>query len=184
MAHSPDEMKQDPTGLLERVGGRRPVIVAVSIVVVVGVVTWLVRDAYRHDNHSSTIKIAQDAGTLVGTFITLYTLFLGGFAGLAGIVVTGGARPRAKTVAVVLIIAATLVDFWRIVDATGDLFTSSNRGLTAHDVRDIANDFRIFFVINAAVVVFGILVACLKKPAEASDSEDYAVLTSNRSRSG
>ena len=71
-----------------------------------------------------------------------------------------------KIIAVELIIGATLVDLWRIMDSTGDLFTSSNGGLTIHQMRDDINDFRLYFAINVLVVMFAIVAACLRdRPA-------------------
>jgi hypothetical protein len=66
MSQSQDELKREHERL-ETVGGPWPIVAAVLIAIVVGLVVWLVRDAYRHNNHSPSTKIAQDASTLQWT---------------------------------------------------------------------------------------------------------------------
>ncbi|MEP7179992.1 MAG: hypothetical protein ABI775_12950 [Pseudonocardiales bacterium] len=104
----------------------------------------------------------SDASTLIGTLITLYALFLGGFTGLVGFVVKARASPPWKVVAVEFLIAGATLDLVRIWDATThDLFKAATRGLSPHEIRDDINDFNHFFLVNVVVVAFAVLAACL-----------------------
>ena len=105
----------------------------------------------------------SDASALIGTLITLYALFLGGFTGLVGFVVKARASPPWKVVAVEFLIAAAILDLVRIWDATThDLFKAATVGLSPHEIRDDINDFNHFFFVNVIVVAFAVLAACLR----------------------
>jgi hypothetical protein len=150
-------------GWLRRVGGLRPTVVAFAVAAIVGVAYWLFRKYALHQDSSWKTQVVPDASTLVSMFITLYALFLGGFAGLVGFVIKESPRRYRfwKVLAVWLLFGATLVDLWRILDATGDLYRSGIDGLKENQVRDDIADFTWFFFVNVAVIAFAIATACL-----------------------
>jgi H+/Cl- antiporter ClcA len=113
------------------------------------------------NNKASPTAIAKDASTLIGMFITLYALFLGGLAALVPFV-TKEDKPRFwKTLAICLLIGACFLDLSRILDSTDDLYKSGIVGLTDYQVQDNVDDFRYYFIVNVAVIAVAILVACL-----------------------
>src|SRR5664279_6616756 len=134
----------------------------VTAIVIAGVV-WFVLDRLRWlsqaNNKASTTAIAADASTLIGMFITLYALFLGGLAALVPFV-TKEDKPRfGKILAIWLLIGACFLDLWRILDSTDDLYKSGIVGLTDYQVRDNVDDFTHYFIVNVAVIALAILVS-------------------------
>ena len=151
-------------GAVKEVRGLWPTVATVLIASIVAIAYGRFRGWSLHHNSSSQETIAPDASTLISMFITLYALFLGGFAGLAGFVVKE-TSPRFLSwtiFAVELLIGATLVDLWRILDSMRDLYTSGIQGLSAYSVRDDIDGFTWFFFMNALVVAFAIVTACLR----------------------
>jgi hypothetical protein len=152
--------------------GLWPTVTAILIVRVVWCVLYLLKWSSQHNNDSSKTTIAADASTLIGMFITLYALFLGGFAALAPFVTKGDTPRFWKILAVELLIGASLLDLWRILDSTAnDLYTSGIVGLTNYQVRDNVDDFTHYFSVNVAVIAFAIVVSCLSSPGLSTPRE-------------
>jgi len=134
-------------------------LVGVGVIVVATVALICLR---KWPHNGAPQAPARDASTLIGTLITLYALFLGGFTGLVGFVVKAKASPPWKVVAVEFLIAGATLDLIRIWDSTThDLFKAATHGLNPHEIRDDINDFNHFFVVNVIVVAFAVLAACL-----------------------
>jgi heme/copper-type cytochrome/quinol oxidase subunit 2 len=148
---------------------RRGILIALGVVVLVGIAVWLFKPRLPH--LASTHKIS-DSSTVIGTFITLYVFFIGGF----GVLVSFVAKKRdkkatkkrdkkndrleiASTVTITLLVAAAVMDLWRVLDSTGDLFKAATSGLSYRALQDDTNDFRIYFGINVVVVIFSIGIA-------------------------
>lgn len=101
-----------------------------------------------------------DGSVLIGTFITLYGLFLGGFGVLAGFA-SKISSIKLRVIAVFLIIGASLLDLVRVLNSTEDLYRTTIRKLTFYQLHDNMHDFIIYFVVNVAVSVFALAATCL-----------------------
>jgi len=105
----------------------------------------------------------SDPSVVIGTFITLYTVFIGGFGVLAGFLVKRGQAEGwlevLRVMAIALLVAATGLDLWRVLNSTGDLFTTATSGLSYRTLNDTVYDFKVYFVINVSVVAVSIGVA-------------------------
>jgi len=144
------------------------IVVAFGVVVVIALLVWLFKPRLAHPPsiHPPPTQKTPDASVVIGTFITLYGLFIGGFAALAGFVAKEGIKKKGRFVAwraaaITFLAAATLTDLFRMLDATGDLSIAATDGLTYQALKDDINDFQIYFILNVAVIIFGIVVACL-----------------------
>ena len=72
-----------------------------------------------------------DPSIVISTFITLYGLFLAGFGVLAGFVIAKEkAREVLKTIAIIFLIEAAIMDLWRVSDSTNDLYQAATSGLS------------------------------------------------------
>ncbi len=121
-------------------------------------------------NTASETAVAQ-ASVVIGTFVTLYNLFLGGFAGLAGFVATSRAAPAAKVFGLTLILEVVGVDLLRIWDSTMDLFADATTGLTYFKLNDDVHDFFLYFLVNVVAATTGIVVACSRPRRRPSGSQ-------------
>jgi hypothetical protein len=103
-----------------------------------------------------------DPSIVISTFITLYGLFLTGFGILVGLLTAKkDARRIWKPVAIVFLIGGALIDLWRVLDSTNDLYKAATHGLTYHALYDTVHDFFAYFVLNVFVVIFAVLATCL-----------------------
>jgi hypothetical protein len=118
---------------------------------------WVFEDFFP--NLGSTRK-APTASTVIGTFVTLYALFIGGFGGFAAFVVKRGDAVGSleirRVMAVVLLVFVTFLDLWRVLNSAGDLSTPA---LSYRSLQDIHRDFQIYFFINVVIAAFSIWVA-------------------------
>src|SRR5262249_52967011 len=64
-----------------------------------------------------------------------------------------------KAAAITFLVLGVLMDLWRVLDSTGDLFSAATSGLKYSNLKDDITDFRIYFSINVFVVIFSIGVA-------------------------
>src|SRR5262249_52293276 len=108
----------------------------------------------------------SDPSVVVGTFVTLYGLFIGGFGVLITFIAKksnpdGRLLDALKAAAVVLLAAAALFDVWRVWDASNDLYKAATHAFSYPALRDDVKDFRIYLILNLIVVIFGIFVATL-----------------------
>jgi hypothetical protein len=114
---------------------------------------------------SAPTNRVSDPSVVIGTFITLYGLFIGAFGVLIGFVVKKSRgtdfREVLRVAAIALLAGAALVDLLRVLDSTNDLFTAATYGLSYRALADTVRDFKIYFFVNMLVVTFSIVVACL-----------------------
>jgi hypothetical protein len=110
-------------------------------------------------NRASGTKV-PDPSVVIGTFITLYVLFLGAFGTLVGFITGRSVSMGFKTMAIALIVLAALTDLWRVEDSTGDLYRAATNGLSYRQLSDDVHDFKQYFFVNAFVVAAAIAVAC------------------------
>jgi hypothetical protein len=143
--------------LLKATGVAVMVMLAATLVVVA-----LRRYSLSHDQ-APNVPVPEPSSQVISTFVAVYTLFLAGFATLAGFV-TKGAAPRSwKIVAVEFLVVASALDLIRTVSSTNELYESTTGALTSFTLRDDVDDFIRYFAINAVVVAFAVLTACLRR---------------------
>jgi hypothetical protein len=118
---------------------------------------------WKHFWHNSaSAKLSFDPGIVISTFITLYGFFLTGFGVLVGLLVTKkDSREIWKPVAIVFLIEGTLIDLWRVLNSTNDLYKAATHGLNYYALHDTIHDFFAYFVLNVFVVIFAVLATCL-----------------------
>jgi len=75
-----------------------------------------------------------------------------------------------RAAAITFLVAATLTDLLRVRDATSDLSTAATYGLSHQALNDDIIDFQIYFFLNIAVIIFGIVVACLPSGEQEPES--------------
>lgn len=144
------------------------IAMAFAVAVLAGLLVWLFKARLAHPAviHPVPRQRTSDPSVVIGTFITLYGLFLGGFGALTGFVVKEGNKKGGRFVfwraaAITLLALAAVTDLLRVRDATGDLSTAATYGLSHGALKDDISDFQIYFFLNIAVIIFGIVVACL-----------------------
>ena len=98
---------------------------------------------------------------MLNNFITLYVLFLTGVGVLVGFLTGKRDRKIWKFVAIALLIEVTIVDLWRVLDSTGDLYKAATSKLSLHALYDTIHDFIAYFVLNVFVIMIAVLAACL-----------------------
>jgi hypothetical protein len=128
----------------------------ITVVVVVAVLLWKklwVNPAPR--NHVS------DASIVIGTFITLYGLFIGGFGVLTGLVTSAKTPHVPKIVAIILLVEAAGLDLFQVLSSTTDLFAAATTGLTFYELNDDVHDFLAYFLINTFVASAAVVVAAV-----------------------
>src|SRR5262249_49996095 len=135
--------------------------VVAAVVVAAVLLKWL----KPHPTYPATAASVPGASIVIGTFITLYGLFLGGFGVLASFVGKKGVmKARSleilRVAAIGVLVAGAFVDLWRVIDSTNDLFTAATSGLNYSHLHDDVIDFQIYFGINVVVVAFSIWAAC------------------------
>jgi urease gamma subunit len=140
------------------------VVAGIAIVCVGGVGLYVWGRLWQNDAPKTA---AADAGILISTFITIYTVFIAGFATLANFVLKRGPRTW-RIVAVEFMIVASIVNLARVGNSINDLYDAGVHGLTAFQVKDDAHDFFRYFFMNVVVVAFAVAVACWL-PSTASD---------------
>jgi hypothetical protein len=148
----PRPARSTKIGLLIAVG----FAVVSAIVVVVLKVEW---------TSSAPTNKVSDPSVVIGTFITLYGLFIGAFGVLVGFVANKGhgtdLMEVLRVAAIALLAGGALMDLLRVLDSTNDLFTAATSGLSYRALADTVRDFRIYFFVNMLVATFGIAVASL-----------------------
>jgi hypothetical protein len=127
---------------------------AITTLVVYGSTKWW----WHNGAAKSTVS---DPQVLVATFITLYGLFIAGFGALATFVTRGRYRRVWQVLAVALLIGATALDLYRVLDSTYDLYYAATSGLTNHALNDDTHDFIVYFCVNVGVFAIAVIAACL-----------------------
>jgi hypothetical protein len=105
--------------------------------------------------------VPDSSSQVISTFVAVYTLFLAGFATLAGFVTKSSAPVSWKIVAVEFLLVASALDLVRTVYSTNELYHSTTGELTSFTLRDDVDDFIRYFAINTIVVAFAVLTSCL-----------------------
>ena len=152
---------------------RPPALVGWSWIIVVTAAgaCWALLWKFTWHNPAPMSK-ASDPSIVLNNFITLYVLFLTGVGILVGFL-TGKRQCRKiwKPVAIALLIEVTIVDLWRVLDSTGDLYKAATSNLDSHTLYDIIHDFFAYFAINVFVVMFAVLAACLPRGSPITPAE-------------
>ena len=135
-------------------------VIALATALVTGILlAW--KYLWTNQARSDQLSDPSGASVVVGTFITLYSLFLAGFSGLAGFVNRKRVKMFWAIVAIAFLIEAAAVDLWRVLDSTGDLYSAATKGLSRRQLNDDAHDFKAYFALNVLVVAFVLAVACV-----------------------
>ena len=143
--------------------------VAVGIVTGCLVVLWTA----LWTNRGSNTRV-PDPSVVIGTIITLYVLFIGGFGSLVGFITGRRVGLFLKTMAIALMVSAAMLDLWRVEDSTGDLYKAATNGLSYRQLGDDVHDFKQYFLVNVFVVTFAIAVACWRASPRQSRRRDAA----------
>lgn len=101
-----------------------------------------------------------DGSGLIGTFITIYALFLGAFGGLTGLVVKSS-HDRLRRLALTFMVEAVVLDLFRISNSTEDLYRTTVGKLSYFELNDNMHDFKIYFLVNFGVSAFALVAAAL-----------------------
>lgn len=126
---------------------------------------WLVKSYLL--SYPASARIVPDPSAVIGTFVTLYGLLIGGFGVLAGFLVAknvkGKPRPweALKSSALTLLAAAAIADLILVLYAANDLFTAATHGMSYPALHDNVIDFQIYFSLNLLVGGFSIVVSSL-----------------------
>jgi hypothetical protein len=130
-------------------------VVVVSLAVVAAVF-W---SKYSWTNGGLKEK-GPDGSILIGTFITLYTLFLGSFGGLTNFV-RKSPHTALRVSALAFMVEMAALDLYRVLNSTEDLYKTTIRTLTFFQLHDNMHDFMLYFILNLGVCAFVVMVACL-----------------------
>jgi hypothetical protein len=130
--------------------------VLLSLIVVGGVCTAHI--SLHHVNKAPS-SLSPDASVLIGTFVSLYGLFIAGFGVLATFVSSRRRYQRLRFIAVAFLIEASAMDLYCVWSSTDDLYGDIVGGLTQKQLFDDVHDFWIYFTVNAVVSAFIITVA-------------------------
>jgi uncharacterized membrane protein YedE/YeeE len=138
----------------------RGILGALVVAGLIGLAVWSWKPRYP-----ASARIVPDPSALIGTFVTLYGLFIGAFGALVGFLATKSTEKRMleafRYSAITFLAVATIVDFARVWDASNDLFRAATHGLSYSGLHDDVVDFQIYFGLNLAVGVFGLVVLSL-----------------------
>jgi hypothetical protein len=115
-----------------------------------------------------------DATTLISTLVVVYTFFVAAYGALTPMVVgTGkdaltsrlasGGKVYLRASALVLMGLAVALDLYRVGNSAGDLYTTTMRDLPPAKVYDTAAEFTRYLIINAGVLLFALIIACLPR---------------------
>jgi hypothetical protein len=131
------------------------------ISVIVFCALWRWKAAWT--NGASAKQVLPQANVMIGTFITVYTVFIGGFGALASFVAKARGHSVAQAIAVVLLIEVATLDLFQVLNSTNDLYATATTGLTSYQLNDDVHDFRVYFSLNLAVAAVAVWVACLPR---------------------
>lgn len=113
-----------------------------------------------------------DATTLISTLVVVYTFFIAAYGALTPLVVgkrksltwklikEGGVASFRVSVLGLMALAVGL-DLFRIGNSVGDLYATTMRYLRPSKVFDAASEFTSYLILNSAVLLFALIVACL-----------------------
>ena len=130
----------------------------------VGITAQEVRWRKPHIKYPLHPKTVPDPSAVIGTFVTVYGLFIGVFGVLAGFLVTKraeGWRLGVKAFALTLLFAATVADLVLVLLASNDLFKGAKHQFSYPALNDDVLDFQIYFGLNLLAGVISILALAL-----------------------
>jgi hypothetical protein len=135
---------------------------ACTVTILTAIVVVLLKSGW---SSSAPANKVSDPSVVIGTFTTLYGLFIAAFGVLVGFLAKKGrhtgCREVLRVAAIALLAGATILDLFRVVDATNDLLTAATSGMSYRDLAGTVFSFKIYFSVNMLVVAFSIAVACL-----------------------
>lgn len=138
----------------------RGISAALVVAGLIGLAVWSWKPRYP-----ASVRIIPDPSALIGTFVTLYGLFIGAFGVLVGFLATKSTEKRPleafRYSAITFLAVATILDLFRVWDASNDLFRAATHGLSYSALHDDVIDFQIYFGLNLAVGVFGLVALSL-----------------------
>lgn len=137
------------------------VFLAVLVCVVTTYVLWWLKQ-YRSIQTPMPGE-NPDASVMISTFIIIYTSFIAAYAALTT-ELRGSQLRSSQLASLILMLGAVGLDLWRILNSTGDLLSTTMRGLTRVQAMDAERDFNRYLWVNMGVLVFALLVACLRGP--------------------
>ena len=137
-------------------------LVAAALVGATAAGVWFGKPHIRYPLHP---KIVPDPSAVIGTFVTIYGLFIGAFGVLAGFLVTKSSmknwRLALKACALTLLFATTVADLVLVLYASNDLFKGAKHQFSYPALNDDVLDFQIYFVLNLLVGVVSIAAISL-----------------------
>lgn len=144
------------TGLVHWLTPVRQVTVAIAIIVIALLIDVLVS---RSSEGAALTKGKQpDATVFISTLILIYTVFMTVYGALLPIVVAKK-REAWEWLALTLMLAAILLNLYRIVNSLGDLYTTTMGQLTPGKIHDASYEFiHYYFSINIVVIAVALFV--------------------------
>jgi hypothetical protein len=135
----------------------RQVIIAVAIILIALLIDVVVS---RSSEGAALTKGTQpDATVFISTLILIYTVFMAVYGALLPIVIAKK-REAWEWLALALMLAAILLNLYRIVNSLGDLYTTTMGQLSPGKIHDASYEFiHYYFSINVVVIAVALYVA-------------------------
>ena len=135
----------------------RQVIIAVAIILIALLIDVVVS---RNSEGAALAKGTQpDATVFISTLILIYTVFMAAYGALLPIVVAKK-REAWEWLLLALMLAAILLNLYRIVNSLGDLYTTTMGQLSPGKIHDASYEFiHYYFSINVVVIAVALFVA-------------------------
>jgi hypothetical protein len=147
----------------------RQVIITVAIILIALLIDIVVS---RSSEGTALTKGTQpDATVFISTLILIYTVFMAVYGALLPMVIAKK-REAWEWLALALMLAATLLNLYRIVNSLGDLYTTTMGQLSPGKIHDASYEFiHYYFSINVVVIAVALFVASRQSRA----AEDRSV---------
>lgn len=135
----------------------RQVIIAVAIILIALLIDVVVS---RNSEGAALAKGTQpDATVFISTLILIYTVFMAAYGALLPIVIAKK-REAWEWLLLALMLAAILLNLYRIVNSLGDLYTTTMGQLSPGKIHDASYEFiHYYFSINVVVIAVALFVA-------------------------
>lgn len=116
---------------------KKGLLLAIEVAAVTAIVVVLLK--YNWTSSASANQVS-DPSIVIGTFITLYGLFIGAFGVLVGFVVKkkrgADVLEVLRVAAIAFLAGASILDLLRVLDSTNDLFMAATSGLSYRALAD------------------------------------------------
>jgi hypothetical protein len=135
----------------------RKVVTIEIIILVAGFLIYVI--ASRGAKGAVLTKGTQpDASVFISTLILIYTVFLAVYGALLPMLISKEHERGAREwLAIVLIALAIILNFVRIQNSLGDLYTTTMLQLTPDKIRDASYEFmHYYFIINVVVIAIAL----------------------------